>query len=321
MSDKVSVKKRRRGLKIALIVAAVLVVLVCAVLGFAGNYLFNFALDPTTQGGMLDNGNEDKPLTGNNAWLQENSEDRWLTSRDGLSLHGLYVPQEEDSHLYAVICHGYGSSPHHMGNSAVSFYDMGFNLLLPAARAHEQSEGAYAGMGWPERLDVVDWINTLTEQDPDAQIILYGVSMGGATVMMVSGEELPGNVKCSVEDCGYSSVWDEFALQLQEMFGLPTFPVLNAASLVCQIRAGYGFQEASAVKQLARTQLPMLFIHGEEDAFVPYSMLDVVYEACASPEKVRLSVPGAVHAESASTAPELYWGTVSDFLEKYVDFG
>ena len=126
------------------------------------------------------------------------------------------------------------------------------------------------------------------------------------------------NVKCVIEDCGYSSVWDEFAGQLEEMFGLPTFPVLDAASLVTQARAGFGFKEASAVEQLKKTALPMLFIHGEDDAFVPYWMLDVVYNACASPDKEKLSVPGAAHGEASWEAPELYWATVEAFLAKHI---
>ena len=150
-------------------------------------------------------------------------------------------------------------------------------------------------------------------------MVLFGVSMGGARVMMTAGEaDLSPSVKCVIEDCGYTSVWDEFAGQLQEMFGLPTFPVLDAASLVTQIRAGYGFKEASAVEQLKKNVRPMLFIHGEEDTFVPYSMLDVVYSACAGPDKERLSVPGAGHGEASWKDPELYWSTVGAFLDKYM---
>ena len=158
-------------------------------------------------------------------------------------------------------------------------------------------------------------LNMLVEQDSEAEIVLYGISMGGATVMMTAGEELLSNVKCIIEDCGYSSVWDEFAGQLDELFGLPTFPVLDAASLASQVRAGFGFKEASAVEQLKRASVPMLFIHGEDDTFVPYWMLDVVYEACASPEKERLSVPGAGHGEASWKDPELYWSTVGAFLD------
>lgn len=311
-------RKKRRGLKIALIVLAVLLVLVVGALAFAGNYLFHFALDPRF-GGMLGAYDpEGVTLEGDAAWFDENSEDRWLTSQDGLKLHGLYLPRE-GSHKYAVICHGYGSIPQYGGRFALKFYEMGYNVLAPAARAHERSEGRYTGMGWPERRDIVAWVNTLVERDPQAEIVLFGVSMGGATVMMTAGEaDLSPNVKCVIEDCGYSSVWDEFAGQLDELFGLPTFPVLDAASLVTQVRAGWSFKEASAVEQLKKTALPMLFIHGEDDTFVPYAMLDVVYDACDSADKERLSIPGAAHGEASWEDPELYWATVEAFLDKHM---
>ena len=311
-------RKKRRGLKIALIVLAVLLVLAAGALAFAGNYLFHFALDPRF-GGMLGAYDpEGVTLEGDAAWFDENSEDRWLTSQDGLKLHGLYLPRE-GSHKYAVICHGYGSIPQYGGRFALKFYEMGYNVLAPAARAHERSEGRYTGMGWPERQDIVAWVNTLVERDPQAEIVLFGVSMGGATVMMTAGEaDLSPNVKCVIEDCGYSSVWDEFAGQLDELFGLPTFPVLDAASLVTQVRAGWSFKEASAVEQLKKTALPMLFIHGEDDTFVPYAMLDVVYDACASADKERLSIPGAAHGEASWEDPELYWATVEAFLDKHM---
>ena len=311
-------RKKGRAGKIALIVLAVLVVLVIGALAFAGNYLFRFALDPRFGGMLHGYDSSEVELEGKSAWFDENSEDRWLTSHDGLELHGLYLAQEEESHKYAVICHGYGSIPQYGGGVAFRFYERGYNILAPAARAHELSGGRYASMGWLERKDIVDWVNTLVEQDPQAEIVLYGISMGGATVMMTAGEELPVNVKCAIEDCGYTSVWDEFAGQLDELFGLPTFPVLDAASLVTQARAGFGFKEASAVEQLKKTSLPMLFIHGEDDTFVPYWMLDVVYDACASAEKERLSIPGAAHGGAAGTDPELYWSTVDTFLDRYI---
>ena len=313
-----SLKKGRAG-RIALAVLAVLLLAAAGALAFAGNYLFRFALDP--QGGGMFSAYEPDAweLTGKRAWFAENSQDRWLTSHDGLALHALYLPRPEPSHKYAVICHGYGSIPQDMGGFASRFYDMGYNILTPAARCHELSQGRYASMGWLERKDIVDWADALVEQDPDAEIVLFGVSMGGATVMMTAGEAgLSPNVRCIIEDCGYTSVWDEFAGELQTMFGLPTFPVLDAASLVSQVRAGFGFKEASSVEQLKKTAVPMLFIHGEEDTFVPYWMLDVVYEACASPEKERLSIPGAGHGEAMRTDPELYWATVEGFLAKHM---
>ena len=308
----------KKGKKIVLIVLAALLILTVGGLAFAGNYLFRFALDPEF-GGMLSK-DAQWELEGDNAWLDENSEDRWLQSHDGLKLHALYLPQQGEGHKYAVLCHGYGSIPQTMGRFASRFYEMGYSILAPAARTHERSEGRYASMGWLERRDIVAWVDSLVEQDPQAEVVRFGISMGGATVMMTAGEaDLSSNVKCVIEDCDYSSVWDEFAGQLKEMFGLPTFPVLDAASLVTQLRAGYGFQEASAVEQLKKTSLPMLFIHGEEDTFVPYAMLDVVYQACANPEKELLSIPSAEHGEASSVDPERYWSTVEAFLAKHMD--
>ena len=107
-------------------------------------------------------------------------------------------------------------------------------------------------MGWDDRLDIIDWINTILEYNPNAEIVLHGVSMGAATVSMVSGEDLPSNVKAIVADCGYTSVWDEFAYQLDDLFSLPEFPILNVSSLVAKVRAGYFLGEASTLKQVAK---------------------------------------------------------------------
>ena len=112
------------------------------------------------------------------------------------------------------------------------FHDRGMNVLAPAARAHERSGGDYIGMGWPERLDVVAWIGRIVQADPEARILVFGESMGAATAMNVAGESLLSNVKCIIEDGGYTSVWDEFSLQLKDVFGLPSFPLLDVANLV-----------------------------------------------------------------------------------------
>ena len=84
--------------------------------------------------------------------------------------------------------------------------EMGFTVLMPGLRGHGESTGHYIGMGWHNRLDMLRWIDEIVRDDPEAEIVLFGISMGGATVMMTSGEALPPNVKVIVEDCGYTSV-------------------------------------------------------------------------------------------------------------------
>ena len=195
-----------------------------------------------------------------------------------------------------------------------SYYGLkGWNALLPDLRGCGDSEGEYIGMGWPDRKDMLQWINWIIARDQGAQIVLHGISMGGATVMMTAGEALPGNVKAVVEDCGYTSVWDIFADELDYLFHLPAFPLLNIASGISTLRAGYSFTEASALKQIAKAQVPVLFIHGSEDNFVHTDMVYPLYDACSA-EKQLLVVEGAGHGNSSNHAPDLYFETVFSFL-------
>ena len=313
-------RKPHRKLKIAVAVVAVLLV---AALGVAGNFLFDFALNPNgiyTMKNMQDAQTaghpepQDQEETQARAWFKENRSSVSMTADDGTKLAGWYFDHGQDTHDYAICLHGYTNEPIGMARYAKRFCDRGMSVLTPAARAHERSGGTYIGMGWPERLDVVKWAQQIAKRDPKARILIFGVSMGGATAMNVAGEKLPSQVKCIIEDCGYTSVWDEFALQLKDVFGLPSFPLLDVANLACNVRAGYDFHTASSLEQLKHATLPMLFIHGDADTFVPYSMLDQNYEACASKVKQKLTVHGAAHAKSAEVDPQLYWSTVDSFL-------
>lgn len=319
-------QKRRKAPKVILIAAAALLVLLLGALAFVGNYFYDFALNPNSPHSFAptadvvgsDAGTSgDGATKDDNVWLVESARDASLTSRDGLKLHA-YRVEGSQPHRYAVVCHGYQSNASQTGGFARRFYDLGYTVLAPDARGHGLSEGDYIGMGWDERQDIVDWCKQIVQQDPQAEIVLFGISMGGATVMMTSGEaDLPANVKCIVEDCGYTSAWDEFAGQLKELFGLPTFPILDATNLVTRLRAGWDFKKASAVDQVAKSVTPTLFIHGDGDTFVPYWMLDVVYEAAAC-EKEKLVIPGAAHAEASSVDPALYWRTVEAFLARHI---
>ncbi|MFV0440950.1 MAG: alpha/beta hydrolase [Lachnospirales bacterium] len=302
-----------------------------------GVYFYKFALDPKTDKSKVFNADHNKMESDEKGiesdselkekeekekkyqnWL-ENVEinDRGIYSHDNLFLHGEEIVKE-NSNKWVILCHGYYESGKGMLRYAKKFHDKGFNVLLPSARAHGQSEGDYIGMGWHDRLDIVDWINKIIEaKGSDVQIMLYGVSMGGATVMMVSGEDLPENVKVIVEDCGYSSTWEEFAYQLKATYGLPSFPVLHAASLVSKVKAGFSLEEANAVSQVRKSKTPTLFIHGTDDTFVPYEMVYKVYEALDAPKDL-IIVEGAGHGKSWATLKYKYWENIWNFVDDYI---
>ncbi len=253
------------------------------------------------------------------------SEEAWLRgavyvthrNREDMRLRAWFVPKT-GSHRYAVICHGYGGCGQQMQRLAKPFYDMGFNILLPDARAHGGSDGKMIGMGWPERRDIVEWIYEILKRDAEAEIVLSGASMGAATVMMTAGEVLPEQVKLVIEDGGYTSAWAQFKISMPPICHVPPYPLLPLASLLSWKRAGYRFRRASALEQVRRCRIPILFIHGEADALVPYSMALQLYGA-ATCAKQLLLVPEAGHCESAEKAPELYWNTIRGFIEKYMD--
>ena len=141
--------------------------------------------------------------------------------------------------------------------------------------------------------------------------------MGGATTMMLSGETMPDGIQDMrfVEDCGYTSVWDEFAGQLKEQFGLPTFPLMYTTSWLCQLRYGWRFDEASAIEQVRKCRYPMLFIHGGSDTFVPTQMVNPLYEAKQG-EKALWIADGAEHALSYREHKTEYIQKVRDFVAK-----
>jgi len=323
-------------MKMIVIIVASIVALLTVTYGLIGNYFFNYALNADREKEFL----EDNPHLEESAAVLasvaeevkladelflENHEPSQLNvvSADNRQLNlNAYLfknKRSEHKHKWAIVVHGYNSQAKHMIRYVRNFYEKGYHVLAPDLRGHGESEGDYIGMGWHDRKDMLQWIDMIIEQDPEAEIVLFGVSMGGATVMMTSGEEdLPGNVKVIVEDCGYSSVSDVFVYQLDDLFGLPEFPVIPAANTVTNIRAGYDLYEASAANQVAKSNTPIMFIHGDSDTFVPFEMLDKVYEA-ANVDKEKLIIQGAGHGDAEKVDPVTYWNGVWSFVDSYIN--
>ena len=238
--------------------------------------------------------------------------DTFVVMPTGERHHALYV--HHGSQKTAFIIHGWR-------DSAVKYLFLarlyehvlgGYNVVLPDLHAHGLSEGDMIQMGWLDRKDVLHWL-TIFQTDT---MVVHGVSMGGATTMMLSAEEMPKGIKDLrfVDDCGYTSAWDEFASELKNQFGLPPFPLMYTTSLLCKMRYGWSFSEASAIDAVRQSPYPMLFIHGDEDTFVPTEMVYRLYQAKPSNKKLWIA-PGAEHASSYLTHPDEYIRQLSDFLK------
>ena len=239
------------------------------------------------------------------------------SSNSNKILHADFIFPDNKSDVYVVVVHGYTSSPAGMGMYVKKYHELGYNVITPSLNGHADSESSVVTMGWKDRLDVIDWINFIVENYPESKIVLHGESMGSATTMMATGEALPENVKVAVADCGFTSVWDIFSNKIKNNFKMHEFPTLYSANMVNKIYSGFDFKEASAVEQLKKSKTPTIFIHGDKDTFVPYEMLDKVYEACAS-EKEKVTIPDSPHARNACVNPELYWNSIINFINKYI---
>ncbi|MGE5560124.1 MAG: alpha/beta hydrolase [Chloroflexota bacterium] len=237
-----------------------------------------------------------------------------ITAGDGLTLRGLWLAAGSPTVRTAIIVHGYSSRGVRMGRWAEFYHRLGYDVLLPDARGHGDSDGKYLCFGWPDRLDCLRWIDWICErQGRDREIVLHGVSMGGATVLMASGERLPDSVRCIISDCAYTSARDVLSYQMWRLFHVPPWPLLPIASLFCKLRAGFTFGEASALAQVRRSHTPTLFIHGGRDRFVPTAMVHRLYAACAAPKELFI-VPAAGHALAYATDPEGYEASVRRFI-------
>ena len=308
-----------------LIVLAVL--LVAASLG-GGIGMFCFALkrpkkgpDPMT---MEDYSEHMTPfmkfLTVEKKWLFEHGFERVeIKSHDGLTLKGILVYAPEESKKTVIAIHGYKNCGINEYSTYIRMYhEMGFNVLVPDDRAHGESEGKFITFAWWDRRDCIGWTKFAIEKfGKDSSVMLHGISMGSATVMNASGEaDLPEQVKAIVSDCGYNKAWNQFAHVLKRNFHLPQFPVMQVANVINKIFCKYDFRENNPVDQVKNAKVPILFIHGGDDDFVPTEMVYDVYNACSSEVKELHIFPGAAHAESYYVCHDDYVKVLKAFVDK-----
>lgn len=255
-------------------------------------------------------------------WLAEQpQEEVWVTSDDGLQLFGRFFPCGNSKKT--VICfHGYTSEGLNDYSTLARFYlDNGYNLMIVDQRAHGKSEGTYIGFGCLDRFDAKIWIDYIVDRlGEDCSILLHGDSMGAATVLMTTGLKLPKQVKAAVSDCAFTSAWDVFCAVLKNMYHLPPFPIMQIANQMVKKRAGYELDECNAKREVAKAEIPILFIHGKDDSFVPCSMVHELYENCRSPKKL-VVIDGAGHVESCYKNPESYEEAIRSFIFPILDGG
>lgn len=240
------------------------------------------------------------------------------TSDDGYELIAACFRQAEpEGKPWVILLHGYTGWKEEMYHYAAKYYEKGFNILCPDLRCQGESDGDFIGMGWTDRYDVLDWIGKITDSYPDAEIVLHGESMGASCAVMMSGMELPDNVKCVISDCAFTDSVSMFRKQLRDWFSIPDIGFIGSARLWLRIRGGYDLKDASAINEIKKSDTPTLFIQGDQDRIVPVSSAEELYDSLDA-EKDIMIVEGAGHAQSCYKNPDAYYDRVFGFIDRFL---
>ena len=258
-------------------------------------------------------------ILASDAWLKDhNAQDVFVTSRDGLKLHGYWIPAENPRGTI-LLAHGYRSTLLVDFGLAFAFYHaLGMNILVPQQRCHGESQGKYITFGVKESDDMKCWIDYHNRTYGDFQMILSGLSMGASTMLYLVDQDLPCNVKCIIADCGFTSPKAILDKVFRSVVHIPSGPSLWAADLFARLFAGFRLTQKDTRRVLKEAKLPVLMIHGTADDFVPAYMTREGYDACSG-QKELLLVDGAGHGTSFLTDKESYTKCVIAFLEKHLE--
>ena len=240
-----------------------------------------------------------------------------IISFDGLRLHADFLRGEPGTKVTMIFCHGYKSEAAFDFAAMYDFYrSLGYNLVYLNMRAHGKSGGKYIGFGVLDRFDVQSWAKKVAELFPDTSIFLHGMSMGAASILQSADLELDPAVCGIIADCGFSSTNEVFRNLVGGLYHLPATPFVDIFEAVNRMTAGYGFTDADSVRSMEKSRLPLAYICGDCDRYVPLDMAMRIYNACVQ-DKVLLIAKGAGHAASFMTENEKYRNLITEFINTH----
>jgi len=233
-------------------------------------------------------------------------EDVEIRSFDGLTLRGRYYEYQAGAPM-ELLFHGYeGNSERDLSGGIERCFRLGRNALLIDQRGCGRSDGHVSTFGIRERKDCKKWVEYAVERfGKDVKIGITGVSMGAATVMMATEEALPENVKFVLADCGYSSA-KAILMKVMGDMKLPGRLLYPFVKLGARLFGGFDLEETSPLEAVKKCKIPIIFVHGDADDFVPFEMSRELNEACPLEKKRLVKIRNAGHGLAYPVAREQY---------------
>lgn len=263
-------------------------------------------------------GNRSRLLSETAAWIETVKREKiYADTIDGYRLVAEEFP-ERTSETWVLLLHGYTGWKEEMYQFAYWYQEQGYAVLVPDLRCQGESEGDFIGMGWTDHYDCQLWIEHILEESPNAKIVLHGQSMGAATALIMAGSpEVSDHIKAVVSDSAYTTAYEMFGDKITEWFHLPAVLFVDSACVMLRLRGGYDLRDASPLRAVEGSRVPILFIHGDEDKMIDVNMSYELYDAAVC-EKELFIVEGAGHAQAQDKDPEAYYGRIEDFLSRYL---
>lgn len=301
-------KKRVAFLIILMIVILAIVINVCA------SAFFTLALFKKDGWGKFEEYSYGGKLTDSSEWISEKSEMTEIKNADGKKISALEIKNEHISHSYIIICHQYGGSPYAMEEYARHFYELGFNVLLPYMRGHGDNSYSNISFGYYDRYDISDWVESIIEEDEDAKIALFGISLGANAVTLYASEDLPDNVRFAIADSCYTSFEDVVKEYLESETKFSSAMVSTLTSAFAEGNGGETLENADTIVCVRDIELPIMFINGENDVVVPPLLSKKLYENCEAEGVEEVLIENGTHGRSLEADEDGYWAYIDGFI-------
>ena len=235
-----------------------------------------------------------------------------IKAYDGVKLTGIYFnnPKEKAN---LILAHGYRSKKERdLYASVHEYYNMGFSILLVDMRGCA-SGGKYITFGYKESKDLSKWVDYIYKKNPKSPIVLGGISLGATATLLTNNP----HVKCMIEDSAFVSAYDEIKYCIKYYFHLPSIIFMPLISLFCKFLAGFSLKKTNTLDNLANLNIPILFIHGSKDDFVPVINCNINYDNYKGKKEI-LIIDGAMHGMGYLIDRDKYISTIKKFTNKYV---